>query len=118
MKPENILVDNEYEFIKICDFGCSQKLSGHENDGILTTVAGSENYMPPEMLSKKPYNGQFSDIFCIGKVLFTMVTGGYLPFPNALQDEKEYKFFAKQRADLYFRKFWPNFSDELKSLFV
>ena len=36
---------------------------------------GTEHYAAPEILEGKPYSGIEADIFSLGVILFTMVTG-------------------------------------------
>ena len=75
IKPENILLDDQ-ENIKLGDFG----LATYCLDGrFLYTSCGSVNYAAPEIVSGKPYSGPEVDIWSIGVVLFTLVSG-YLPF--------------------------------------
>ena len=83
-----------------------------------TTVGiGSERHLPPEIIANQPYNGQFADIFCLGLVLFQMLSGK-MPFEEAKENDDFYKYFAKQRSNLYFKRFFPNFSDPLRNLFI
>lgn len=41
----------------------------------------------------------------MGIVLFNMIADGDMPFLNAVENDEFYKYFAKGRADMYFRKF-------------
>lgn len=71
LKPENILID-KYPNIKISDFG----LCGYVNDGqLMNTFCGSPSYCSPECLFGKEYDGKKSDVWSLGCILFTMVTG-------------------------------------------
>ena len=45
------------------------------------------NYLAPEILLHKPYNGIKADIFSLGQILFNLVTG-YLGFNNARKEDK------------------------------
>ena len=42
-------------------------------DGLLDTYCGTESYMAPEILLKRPYEGTSVDIFAMGVILFNMV---------------------------------------------
>jgi serine/threonine protein kinase len=83
IKLENILVKNEkdiesgllYKVPKLCDFGFSIK---QENDKI-TGVLGTSQYIAPEILIDKSYDGFKSDIFSLGCLLYIMKYGSY-PF--------------------------------------
>ncbi|KAL0209304.1 hypothetical protein RCL1_007244 [Eukaryota sp. TZLM3-RCL] len=69
VKPENILLMNEYPpyNIKVCDFGVSK--FGHES--IATTVIGSMAYIAPEVHARKGYSFE-ADFFSLGILLYEM----------------------------------------------
>lgn len=71
LKPENILLDENMD-IKISDFGLSTFFSQGE---YLSTPCGTPNYAPPEMLIGNQYDGELSDIWSCGIILYTMLTG-------------------------------------------
>ena len=71
LKPENILLDENMD-IKISDFGLSTFFSKGE---YLSTPCGTPNYAPPEMLIGQKYDGELSDIWSCGIILYTMLTG-------------------------------------------
>ena len=74
LKPENILVDNEGH-VKITDFGLAKKIS---EDGRANSLAGSIDYMAPEILSAKGH-GKTADWWSVGVLIFEMLSGT-LPF--------------------------------------
>jgi serine/threonine protein kinase len=71
LKPHNILLDENLN-VKLCDFGFSRHT---EPDALLTTPCGSPDYVAPEVLLGKPYDGMKADIWSLGVVLFVIETG-------------------------------------------
>ncbi|CAL9068194.1 unnamed protein product [Musa banksii] len=80
LKPENVLVDAKGN-IKVSDFGLSALPQHLGNDGLLHTTCGSPNYIAPEILSNRGYDGARSDIWSCGVILYVILTG-YLPFDD------------------------------------
>ena len=80
IKPENILLDDDLN-AKIADFGLCHATSGKL---LLKTPCGSPYYAPPEVIMNEEYDGKLSDIWSVGVVLFTMVTGS-LPWRETNQ---------------------------------
>jgi HD-like signal output (HDOD) protein len=79
IKPANVLVEAKTGRLKITDFGLARgvddcKLS---KDGV---PIGTPHYMSPEQIHVKDV-GPASDLFSLGGVLYTLVTGK-LPFPE------------------------------------
>jgi serine/threonine protein kinase len=79
IKPENLLLDAT-DTLKISDFGLSN-LQPMNKTGLLQTVCGTPNYVSPEVLKEKGYNGFVADAWSCGIVLFVMLAG-YLPFDD------------------------------------
>ncbi|KAK9758353.1 hypothetical protein RND81_01G225000 [Saponaria officinalis] len=95
LKPENLLLDSQGN-IKISDFG----LSAHPPEGVslLKTTCGTPNYVAPEVLSHKGYDGALADIWSCGVILYVLMAG-YLPF-----DELDLTtlYFKIENADFSF----------------
>ncbi|CAH9129593.1 unnamed protein product [Cuscuta epithymum] len=80
LKLENVLVDGNGT-LKITDFGLSALPQHFRDDGLLHTTCGSPNYVAPEILSNRGYDGATSDTWSIGVILYVILTG-YLPFDD------------------------------------
>jgi len=75
-KPENILLTNNNQVLKIIDFGLSNT---YKKGQLLKTGCGSPCYVPPEMIKEEGYNGALADIWSAGVILYLMLCGN-LPF--------------------------------------
>ncbi|KAL3815162.1 hypothetical protein ACJIZ3_016430 [Penstemon smallii] len=82
LKPENLLLD-AFGILKVSDFGLSAFSKQVREDGLLHTACGTPNYVAPEVLTSKGYDGTASDVWSCGVILFVLMAG-YLPFdePN------------------------------------
>ncbi|AES92073.1 putative protein kinase CAMK-CAMKL-CHK1 family [Medicago truncatula] len=80
LKLENVLVDAKGN-LKITDFGLSALPQQFRADGLLHTTCGSANYVAPEILANRGYNGASSDVWSCGVILYVVLTG-FLPFDD------------------------------------
>jgi len=105
LKPENLLLDDKNQ-IKISDFGLSTFFT---KDNYLQTACGTPSYAPPEMLEGLQYNGEASDIWSCGIILYAMLCG-CLPFTESKEEiivekikKHEYKipdYLSKEAQDI------------------
>ncbi|WOG98734.1 hypothetical protein DCAR_0418079 [Daucus carota subsp. sativus] len=72
IKPDNILLDDEYN-AKVADFGLA-KLLGREFSRVLTTIRGTRGYLAPEWISGEAITVK-ADVFSYGKLLFEIISG-------------------------------------------
>lgn len=81
LKPENILIANDDDAsgdlqVKIADFGVSK----HSTDSLMKSAIGTLNYMAPELLQFREYDGSV-DIWSFGCLAYEIFTGSQL-FPG------------------------------------
>ena len=89
IKPENIMIGKDYKF-KFVDLGFATKKS----NAFLNKYMGTPAYSPPEIHLRRPYLGEYSDIFSLGITLFVLVTGS-LPFRLSVPNDALYQFFVR-----------------------
>ncbi|KAK4408324.1 CBL-interacting serine/threonine-protein kinase [Sesamum angolense] len=80
-QPENLLLDAAGN-LKISDFGLSALSQQVRDDGLLHTACGTPNYVAPEVLNDRGYDGVTADLWSCGVVLFVLLAG-YLPFDDS-----------------------------------
>lgn len=85
------MIDPITHQVTLIDFGLCDYIT-QENNGAFTRRVGSEEYCPVELLEKSenPFNGTKVDIFCMGVVLYAMMSATF-PF-----DIKKRKLAVKQ----------------------
>jgi serine/threonine protein kinase len=71
LKPENILIDR-FPHVRVADFGLCGFIRPNT---MMTTFCGSPLYCAPECLAKQNYSGTASDVWSLGVILYSMVTG-------------------------------------------
>ncbi|CAA0805901.1 CBL-interacting serine/threonine-protein kinase 3 [Striga hermonthica] len=81
LKPENLLLDSAGN-LKVSDFGLSALSQQVSDDGLLHTTCGTPNYVAPEVLNDRGYNGATADLWSCGVILFVLLAG-YLPFDDS-----------------------------------
>jgi MAP/microtubule affinity-regulating kinase len=86
LKLDNILVDGN-DLVKLIDFGFATKCVINEK---LSFFCGTPHYMDPDLAMKKHYFGQAADVWALGVILFTLLSG-------------KMPFFAEFEEDLFRR---------------
>ena len=82
IKLENLLLD-ENSKLKIIDFGFSTCIP---NDKKIKIFCGTPSYMAPEIVMKTEYCGPPADIWAMGVLLFTILSGQF-PYRGATDEE-------------------------------
>lgn len=81
LKPENLLLD-ENGNLKVSDFGLSALIESRGQDGLLHTTCGTPAYVAPEVINKRGYDGEKTDVWSCGVILYVLLAG-YLPFQDS-----------------------------------
>ncbi|XP_026384089.1 CBL-interacting serine/threonine-protein kinase 23-like [Papaver somniferum] len=94
LKPENLLLDGNGD-LKVSDFGLSALPQQLREDGLLHTTCGTPNYVAPEVINNKGYDGAKADFWSCGVILFVLMAG-YLPFEESNLMELYKKIFKAE----------------------
>jgi serine/threonine protein kinase len=89
IKLENLLLDS-HKNIKIIDFGFSTCVP---NDKKIKIFCGTPSYMGPEIVNKTEYCGPPADVWALGVLLFTCISGCF-PYRGATDSQLYAKITA------------------------
>lgn len=103
IKPENLLVGHRGE-IKIADFGWSI----HAPTSRRTTLCGTLDYLPPEMVEGREHDEQV-DVWSVGVLLYEFLVGS----PPFEAEGHNATYRRIQRVDLHFPKIVPEDAQDL-----
>ena len=82
IKLENILITKD-DIVKIIDFGFAVKT---DKETYQNLFCGSPSYMAPEIVNKEKYIAQYSDIWSLGVLFYSMLYGRFPFKANAQED--------------------------------
>ena len=115
INSENILFDENYN-PKIYGFYFSCL-----NANNLQQFGGNQNYLAPEILRHMPYDGKITDIFTLGHLLFTLVSG-HFGFNSSNDNDIYYSLIKMKQYPKYWdfisKSFGLNLTQSFKNLFV
>ncbi|KAJ4329816.1 hypothetical protein N0V87_010541 [Didymella glomerata] len=89
IKPQNILLSDDHQSVKVCDFGCAQASKRTGSGG------GTHHYIAPEYLLEQERN-LASDVWSLGITMLYVL--GLIPLPDS-QPEDEYWLINKLKDD-------------------
>jgi serine/threonine protein kinase len=98
IKPDNILLNKDYSFVKVSDFGISKDLDYSSSD----TIQGAFSYMSPEQLTDPSKVDHRSDFYSLAVVIYQLKTGE-IPFSGTITniiDGKRFKSIPKTNSFL------------------
>lgn len=78
LKPQNILLTNNFKVLKLADFGFARET---RNDSMIETVLGSPLYMAPELIKRQTYTVK-ADLWSVGLIIYELIYGSH-PFKGA-----------------------------------
>lgn len=111
LKLENLLLDPSGT-LKISDFGLSGLRKDLQADREFMAIAGSPNYIAPEIIAGRGYDGFEADVWSAGVCLYVLLAG-YLPF-----DEGSDLVTLFKKISLCEVTFPSSWSSELVDLFT
>ncbi|HWG42526.1 MAG TPA: protein kinase [Gemmataceae bacterium] len=74
LKPSNVLLTETGE-PTLCDFGVAKLMTGSDVKTRSGTLLGTAEYMAPEQTAEGEKVGPVADVYALGAILYTMLTG-------------------------------------------
>ncbi|HZV07950.1 MAG TPA: protein kinase [Gemmataceae bacterium] len=74
LKPSNVLL-TETDEPMLCDFGVAKLMTGSDLKTRSGTLLGTAEYMAPEQAAEGERVGPAADVYSLGAILYTMLTG-------------------------------------------
>ncbi|MDR3634440.1 MAG: WD40 repeat domain-containing serine/threonine protein kinase [Isosphaeraceae bacterium] len=75
LKPSNVLLTSD-GLLKLCDFGVAKQVSGSDLQTLGGLLMGTPEYMAPEQADGQGrHAGPPADVYALGAILYTMLTG-------------------------------------------
>ncbi|KAH7645968.1 testis-specific serine/threonine-protein kinase 3 [Dermatophagoides farinae] len=101
IKFDNVLLDEKFN-VKLTDFGFAKELAWNDNKQQLeltATICGTEPFMCPQLVQRRPYNPMKADVWAMGVLLFGLLNGRF-PFNWAdpslmLKEQTNYPKFIR-----------------------
>ncbi|GKU90835.1 hypothetical protein SLEP1_g4780 [Rubroshorea leprosula] len=98
IKPENILLDENYN-AKVSDFGLAKLINPKDHrHRTLTSVRGTRGYLAPEWLANLPITSK-SDVYSYGMVLLEIVSGRRNFEVSAETNRKKFSVWAYEEFE-------------------
>ena len=118
LKLGNILLDHNFN-PKINNFSFLTQFLQNNQPILLNDMVGTQMYSSPQILAKRPYNGEKADIFSLGIILFNLVSGKK-PINSADKYDLFFGLMAKGKYDIFWKQILGiiDLSNEFKDLFI
>uniref|UniRef100_A0A6P4F400 Mitogen-activated protein kinase kinase kinase 7-like n=1 Tax=Drosophila rhopaloa TaxID=1041015 RepID=A0A6P4F400_DRORH len=87
VKPQNLLLTEQFDQLKICDFGLATDMSNNMSD-----MRGTARYMAPEVFKNKEYTDK-GDVYSTGIVIWEIMSR-QRPYFHLENPDNEYAIFS------------------------